>query len=453
MSSPDPVATDPAVTDPAVTDPRELLRSREYRRLLVLAAIVGLLVSLASWAFLEVVHWTQVGLYEDLPGQLGFATVPWWWPLPILAVAGLLTAFAVIRLPGRGGHVPYEGLKGGVTLPADVPGVLLAALASLGMGLVLGPEAPLIALGSGLAIFAVKRLKKDTPDQVIQVIAASAAFAALASVFGSPVVGAVILIEAVGLGGAMLPLILLPGLMAAGIGSLVFIGLNSWVGLNNSDYALSPFSLPAYTSPTLADFGWTVVLSFVAAVLTYGILRLSHLSAVRVRRHPWVLIPVAAVLVGVIAVVFAAMTDMSANAVLFSGETAFDELLDPSTDLALGTLALLLICKGLAWAVSMGSFRGGPTFPALFVGAVGGLMAADLPGFSETPAVAALMAATAVSVLRLPLSAVVITLLLTGSAGAATAPIVIVSVVVAYITIVSLPARATGDAVPAPTTA
>lgn len=295
------------------------------------------------------------------------------------------------------------------------------------MGLVLGPEAPLIALGSGLAIFAVKQLKKDTSDQATQVIAASAAFAALASVFGSPVVGAVILIEAVGLGGAMLPLILLPGLLAAGIGSLVLIGLNSWVGLNNSDYALSPLSLPAYTSPTVAEFGWTVVLSFIAALLTYGILRLSHLSAVRVRRHPWVLIPVAAVLVGVIAVVFAAITDMSANAVLFSGETAFDELLDPSSDLALGTLAMLLICKGLAWSLSMGSFRGGPTFPALFVGAVGGLMAADLPGFSETPAVAALMAATA--------------------------PIVIVSVVVAYITIVSLPARATGDAVPAPTTA
>ena len=137
--------------------------------------------------------------------------------------------------------------------------------------------------------------------------------------------------------------------------------------------------------------------------------------------------------------VFAELSDLSANAVLFSGESAFTELLDPSADLALGTLALLLVCKGLAWALSMGSFRGGPTFPALFVGAVAGLMAAELPGFSETPAVAALMAATAVAVLRLPLSAVVITLLLTGSAGAAVAPIVIVAVVVAYITIESLP--------------
>jgi H+/Cl- antiporter ClcA len=68
-----------------------------------------------------------------------------------------------------------------------------------------------------------------------------------------------------------------------------------------------------------------------------------------------------------------------------------------------------------------------------------GLLAAHLPGFSETPAVAALMGAMAVSILRLPLASVVLALLMTGSAGAATAPIIIVAVVVAYVTIESLP--------------
>ena len=411
----------------------------------MLAAIVGVLVSLASWAFLEAVHWTQVGLYEDLPDALGFDAVPAWWPLPILAVAGVLTAAAVIRLPGGGGHVPYEGIKGGVTWPEAIPGVLLAGLASLGMGLVLGPEAPLIGLGAGLAIFAVKKLRNDASDQVIQVIAASAAFAALASVFGSPVVGAVILIEAAGLGGAMLPLILLPGLMAAGIGSLLYVGLNDWTGLSNSAYALSPFSLPAYTSPTITDFGWTIALAVAAAVCTRGIVLLAHWSAVRVSRRPWALIPASALLVGALAICFQLITDESANVVLFSGEDSFGALLDPSADLALSTLALLLLFKGAAWALSMGSFRGGPTFPALFIGAVGGLIAAELPGYSETPAIAAVMAATAVSILRLPLSAVVITLLLTGSAGAAVAPIVIVAVVVAYITIESMPPTPTKD--------
>jgi hypothetical protein len=60
-----------------------------------------------------------------------------------------------------------------------------------------------------------------------------------------------------------------------------------------------------------------------------------------------------------------------------------------------------------------------------------------------------LMAAVAVSILRLPLSATVIVLLLTSKAGLATAPLIIVAVVVAYITIQTLSAtRGTAPATP-----
>jgi H+/Cl- antiporter ClcA len=423
-------------------DPGDLIRSKEYRRLLVLAAFIGVLVSFVSWCFLELVHWLQVAVYRDLPKGLGFSSEPWWWPLPVLAVAGLLTAVAVLRLPGAGGHVPFEGIKAGGTQPVALPGILLAGLASLGLGLVLGPEAPLIALGSGVAVFAVRRARKDTPDQALSVIAAAAAFAALATIFGSPVVGAVILIEAAGLGGPTLPLVLLPGLMSAGIGSLIFIGMGTWSGLSGSDYALSPFKLPVYSAPTLAEFGWTVVLAVVAALVAVGIVRLARLSAGLVARKPWLMIPAAGLVVAGLAIGFAQITGQSADVVLFSGESAFSSLLSPSSALSLGTLTCLLLFKGVAWAVSMGSFRGGPTFPALFIGAVGGLLAADLPGFSETPAVAAMMGALAVSILRLPLSSVVLVLLLTSSAGLAIAPIIIVAVVVAYITVESVsPAR------------
>jgi len=106
----------------------------------------------------------------------------------------------------------------------------------------------------------------------------------------------------------------------------------------------------------------------------------------------------------------------------------------------LGVLALLLVCKAAAWAISLGSARGGPTFPAIFLGVVGGLLAAHLPGFAETPAVGVLVGAAIVSVLRLPLSAVVIALLLTRG-GAAVAPLVIVGVAVAYIATQLLDAR------------
>jgi H+/Cl- antiporter ClcA len=81
----------------------------------------------------------------------------------------------------------------------------------------------------------------------------------------------------------------------------------------------------------------------------------------------------------------------------------------------------------------MGSFRGGPVFPAIFVGTVGGLLASHLPGFPEGAAIAVVMAATIAAVLRLPLAAVVIALLLTSSAGLAVTPLIIVAAVVSYV--------------------
>ena len=43
--------------------------------------------------------------------------------------------------------MPAKGLTaGGLTNPIDLPGVVLAGVAGLGFGLVLGPEGPLLAL-------------------------------------------------------------------------------------------------------------------------------------------------------------------------------------------------------------------------------------------------------------------------------------------------------------------
>jgi H+/Cl- antiporter ClcA len=130
----------PRPPQPLPSDPKALIRSRPYNVLLVLAALVGLIVSCASWLFLEAVHEIEVDVYETLPHDLGYEHVPLWRPLPWLALAGLLTAFAVVRLPGRGGHVPADKLKTGDTPlgPIDLPGVLLAALATLALGFVLG---------------------------------------------------------------------------------------------------------------------------------------------------------------------------------------------------------------------------------------------------------------------------------------------------------------------------
>ena len=110
---------------------------------------------------------------------------------------------------------------------------------------------------------------------------------------------------------------------------------------------------------------------------------------------------------------------------------------------SLSALALLIAFKGLAYGISLGTFRGGPTFPAMFLGAAAGLMAAQLPGFALTPAVAVGLGAAVVAVLRLPLSAVVLATLFTVHTGLGSGPLIIVGVVVAYLTVQALDARLT----------
>ncbi len=100
---------------------------------------------------------------------------------------------------------------------------------------------------------------------------------------------------------------------------------------------------------------------------------------------------------------------------------------------SLGALALLIVFKGLGYSLSLGSFRGGPTFPAVFLGAAGGVMASHLPGFGLTPAVAVGLGTTVAAVLRLPLSAIVLATVMTAGAGTGDEALIIVGVVVAYL--------------------
>src|SRR5258708_39452128 len=81
--------------------------------LTVLAAAVGLVVSLAAWCFLELIHQTQHEVFTDIPSDMGYNSPPWWWLVLVLGIAGVVVAVAIERLPGRGGHIPPEGLKGG----------------------------------------------------------------------------------------------------------------------------------------------------------------------------------------------------------------------------------------------------------------------------------------------------------------------------------------------------
>jgi hypothetical protein len=143
--------------------------------------------------------------------------------------------------------------------------------------------------------------------------------------------------------------------------------------------------------------------------------------------------PVLGVLIGGLAVGFGEATDHAASDVLFSGQDALGSLLGGAAGWSVGALLLLVGCKGLAYALSLSSFRGGPVFPAMFLGAAGGMAASHLPGLELVPAVAMGIGAMCTVMLALPLTATLLATLLLASDGLAVMPLVIVAVVVAHV--------------------
>src|SRR6516165_7924086 len=277
-------------------DPSAVMRSRQYLRVLVLAAILGVPISAAAYWFLWAINHGRHWFFETLPAALGWTTAPAWWPLPVLTVGGLLTGTAVGYLPGRGGHSPADGFRAGAPpTAAELAGVLLAALASLCFGAVLGPEGPLIALGSGLAALAMRVRPGEASDKAIAVVGAAGAFAAVAFLLGSPIVGAFLMLEAVGLMGPRAKVVLLPGLLCSGIGFLVAVGLNRWTGIGTVSMKLS--DAPAFTHPEGATFLWAIGCGAGAAVVGLSIRRLALLVRPHIECRSLIMTPVAGLVV------------------------------------------------------------------------------------------------------------------------------------------------------------
>ena len=417
---------------PPGPDPLAVARSRPYAMLLVLAAIIGVPISALAYFFLALANELQGWVYADLPDALGYATPPTWWPLPPLLVAGVLVGASIRYLPGRGGESPADGFRAGRG-PAPLgalPGIFLAAIAGIGLGAVVGPEAPLIALGGGLSAAVVRMRRQEGPAQIRTVLGATGSFAAVSALLGSPLVGAVLMMEASGIGGAMMGLVLVPGLLASGVGFLIFIGLDDLTGLGTFTLALP--GVDPLGTVQVSWLAWAVGIGIAAAVAVAIVRRLALLLRPHVERRVLLMVPVAGAVVAGLAILYSESTDKPASDVLFSGQTALGPLVAGAAGYSVGALILLAACKALAYSVSLSAFRGGPVFPAMFLGAVGGIALSHLPGLPLIAGVGIGVGAMLGAMLRLPIFAVLITSVFLAGAGVNLLPPVIVAVVVAY---------------------
>ena len=444
----DTPSTARAGTAPA-PDVHAVLHSRGYLLLLVAAAVLALPVSALAFGFLAGVQWLQRLVWEDLPGQLGWSTPPAWWPLPVLALAGLVVGAAIRGLPGRGGHVPAEGLAGGLTEPRTLAGVVLAALASLSLGAVIGPEAPLIAIGGGLALLAADRTKLGADAQGRALIAAAGSAAAIATILGNPLVAVILMLEIVGLASRSVMLVIVPCIISSGVGALLFTGLGHWTGLPTGSLALPDISA---TTLDAADLLLVIPLAAAVAVLMHAVDgpraagghhrgAPSHPRRGRRRcpdRRRW---PGCS-----------RWSPVGRRSRCWGPGSS--RCPDWSTRRGRSGSYCSCCCArawrtGCAWARSV-AVR--PSRPSSSAGCVG-VLAGHLPGLGTVPGLGICMAAGMVAILRLPVTSVLLIVLILGPAATSQMPVVMIATVTALVVVETLDRRRapTGDAHPAAT--
>lgn len=301
---------------------------------MVLIAVLALVIGTILLTLLqELIHLIWVAGIPSLPDPAMWVVV-----VATTTVAGLLVALVRRR---DDGHNPLGGIAMLPVRWAQYPAVLGAVVISLLGGLVLGPEVALVVTGSLIGCEVAAR-RGDMPQQKAMTLGILAAVMAL---FVRPLLG--------------------------------------------QDHTVTP----SYEFAAQDLVGAIVVAIATSAALVLGRFAAVGLLSIRGGDVPKPL-PMALVglVIGVGAMTYHTVTGEGINLVLTSGEEQITSLVGLGTAGAIGAAVAV---KWLLYALSMGGgFRGGPFFPALFVGAGLGAIATDLaPGYAEGAAAAGLTAA------------------------------------------------------------
>ena len=206
-------------------------------------------------------------------------------------------------------------------------------------------------------------------------MAAAGSFAAVSSIFGSPVIGAVLIIEAAGLGGPTLPLVLLPGLAGRRHRLARLHRARLVLGPQHRRLVAEPVSAAAVRRPGLGRLrlddrarrrrGRRRLRDHGARPLVEAARRPSPVPAHDRGRARW----------------SAGSRSPSPRRPTTRPTPCSSRARRPSASLfgaggdrSRSRRSRCCSCsRGSPGAISLGNFRGGPTFPALFLGVVAGL--------------------------------------------------------------------------------
>jgi H+/Cl- antiporter ClcA len=393
-------------------------------RSFVLAILVGLVAATAASFFMWIVDGGQELFYKKLPESFGWDALPGWWVLVLLLV-GAAVVFVARRLPGATGGSPLSGFHF-TNPPSWAPGILLAALGTLVFGASLGPEGPLIVLGSAIGAILVKRMGSDDVTKLAMLLGG---MAAIGTIFGNPFVAAFMLLEFAAMG-ALPAAALVPAFVSLGAGYVTLVGWGSWTGFGV--HVLSVPGLPAYPTVEPDDLFAGLVVALVVAVLAAMARELGERTDLFSRKRPTVVLFSAAVVTALVAIVVNAVWDVPFDQILFSGQSGMAGLV---TETSAAAVVAIVIGKLIVYGIALGGgFRGGPVFPATFIGVGFGVLTSLVFTNLSVSAMAAVgISAAATVMLRLPFTSGMLAMLLIGGAGAGIAPFAIIGAVVGFI--------------------
>jgi H+/Cl- antiporter ClcA len=392
-------------------------------RLMVLAVVLGVVSAAAASVFLELVDRGQELMFVDVPTALGWSEAPWWFAAILLLVGATGVALAR-RLPGQTGKGPLTGFHFDNPLSV-VPSILLAAVFTLVFGLVLGPEAPLIVLGTAVGALVTRKAAPDVRKAAMLL----GGVAAIGAVLGNPFVTGFMILEFAAAG--LVPAVVItPVFVALGAGYLTQVGIFGLPGFGV--HSLSVPGLPEYTSIEPGDILIGLVVALLAAVVAVSARETAVMVQRRADRRAVPVLYGAALVTALVLLIAQVGFGVAQDQILFSGTSGMGDLVAQTSVM---TVVVILVGKAIAYAVALGGgFRGGPIFPATFLGvATAVLVTLLLPDVSLSPMAAAGIAASAAAMLKLPGTSALLGALLVSGGGAAVAPFAIFGAVIGLV--------------------
>lgn len=306
-------------------------------RTIAAGLLIAILAFPAGYIILTVmeqaIHWLWFGAAENLG-----TPALWVFTLALPTIAGLLVAW--MRSAGSNGHNPLGGISFSPVHGHEYPTVIGGIFISLVGGLILGPEAAIVCTGA--------------------------------------VIGTV-------------------------IGSRTGLPIKLSVGIGSSAAILALFVNPirhgTFSVSTTYEFRWNdLVGALVVGLLTAVVLMIGRILALQILKISGgdkpnlLLISSSGLAVGLLAMIYFTVTGHDISLVMTSGENTVKNLL------ALGSVGAILFTVALKWlgySLAMGGgFRGGPFFPAIFIGGgIGGAIGLIAPDLAQGAVVGGFTAA------------------------------------------------------------